>query len=208
MFAPMVFYYTYLMTGSKPRLTHPLFIISSVFMLMVVGFAIEFGLMNNGAQEIYIQGIMYEPYPYQMEIANTLFILMQLVYFSFAGVRVFRYRKHLHNTYSNQTKTKIEFTIKFISLIWILNLLSIIGYATFETITVEYILLPLVLVFIYSFIFYYAFKNNTIFSKLDYEKFEAYQQILKEKPIYVSTDNYKSDRTHLILKKNRKSHPR
>ena len=199
-FAPLVFYYVYLMTGIKVKMTHPLFLITALFILITFGFAVEFSLMTDKDQTIYLNGLMQEPYPYQMEIVNSLFILMQLVYFTFAAIRVFKYKRQLQNTYSNSTKTKIKFTVQFITLIWILNFLSIISYIIFESTTVEYIVLPLVLIFIYSFIFYFAFKHHTVFSKADFEKFEDYQKILKEKPIYInSTENV--DNAHFVLKK-------
>lgn len=170
-FAPLVHMYMNLMMGKKINLKHPLYIVTYIFMLMVIGFAIEFSFMSNQEQLIYLNGILKEPYPLQMDITNGFFIIMQQIYFTVAAVQLYKYRKKLPNVFSNYDKTLIAYITRFIILIWILNIITIVLYATLPTTQVEYIYLPLVLTIIYFFILYYSFHYQSIFTHQSYIKF-------------------------------------
>jgi len=171
LFAPLVYIYICLFTGSKIKRTNPLFIITACCLLLTVYFCIEFSLMNSATQLAYLNGILNEPYPDQMVITNSLFILMQQVYFTAAALKVYQYKKTINQTLSNFDKTRWQYIYRFISIIWSLNLITIGLYATLPMVQVEYIYLPLVLTAIYFYILACSFNQNSIFTQNDFKEF-------------------------------------
>jgi len=170
-FAPLVHMYVTLLIGKTINFKHPLYIVTGFLMLMTIYFAVEFAWMPALKQQDYLNGVLHEPYPLQMIIINSIFILMQQIYFTASAIQVYKYRRALPDIFSNYDKTKVSYVTKFISLIWILNLITIGLYITMPTTQVEYVYLPLVLTVIYFFILYYGFHYHSIFTNQSYESF-------------------------------------
>lgn len=177
-FGPLVLAYCYLLTGKRILFLNPFFILTGLASLLSIYFYIEFKLMLPQDQHHYLDGILNEPYPEQMNIINGLFMLLQLIYFSLSAIHIYKFNKKQKDFFSSETTTQIKFLKRFISLIWSLNFITIFAYFFLETVTVEYILLPLVLVFIYSFVLYYAFKHNSIFTVSSYKVFQYNHEAL------------------------------
>ncbi len=172
LFAPLVYMYAGLMTGQPFILRKPLYLLTLVHLLATAFFTFEFAfLMTGPAQQAYLEGILNGPYPEQMNIVNGIFILSQQIYFTVAAIKIFQYKKRLTNTLSSFEKTRLVYITRFISLIWLLNLIALITYATLPTIMVEYIVLPAVLTVICFFILYFSFHHNSIFTPKTYRVF-------------------------------------
>ncbi len=171
LFAPLVYFYVCLFTGNRVSRRYPLFYVSAFCMVLVVYFAAECALMSDNERRAYLDGILNEPYPDQMVLANGLFIVMQQIYFTVAAFKVFRYKKNIEELLSNFEKTRWQYIYRFIVIIWILNLITIALYLTLPMVQVEYIYLPLVLTAIYFYILAYSFNQNSVFSQSGYEEF-------------------------------------
>lgn len=171
LFAPLVYSYVCLFTGSRIKFKNPLFIITAFCMLLVVYFGVEFSLLAAPRQSEYLNGILNEPYPDQMVLANGLFIVMQQIYFTVGAIKTYRYKKRINQLLSNFEKTRWQYIYRFIVIIWILNLVTITLYLSLPMIQVEYIYLPLVLTAIYFYILVYSFNQNSVFSKSDFKEF-------------------------------------
>ncbi|WP_316810450.1 AraC family transcriptional regulator [Pedobacter heparinus] len=171
LFAPLVYAYVCLFTGSKINLKNPLFLCTGVCMLLGVYFTIEFSLLPAAGQAKYLSGILNEPYPDQMVLANGLFIVMQQVYFTVAAIKAYQYKKGINQLLSNFEKTRWQYIYRFIVIIWILNFITITLYLCLPMVQVEYIYLPLVLTAIYFYILVYSFNQNSVFSKNDFKEF-------------------------------------
>jgi AraC-like DNA-binding protein len=171
-FAPLVHMYVTVMTGRRINNRHPLYIITALGMITSLLFGVEFAFaMSPGEKETYLNGVINGPYPDHMVIVNSVFILLQQVYFTVAAIQVYRYRRQLANTVSSYETTKVEYVTIFISLIWTLNIITIGSYITLPATIVEYIVLPLVLTIICLFILYYGYRHNSIFNEISYKYF-------------------------------------
>jgi len=171
LFAPLVYIYVCMFTGNKVSIRNPLFLITALCISMVLYFAVEFAFMPRAEQLVYLNGVLNEPYPDQMALANGLFIIMQQVYFTVAAYKTYRYKKDINQLLSNFDKTRWEYIYRFIVIIWVLNLITITLYISLPMVQVEYIYLPLVLTAIYFYILTYSFNQNSVFTKSDYEEF-------------------------------------
>ena len=171
--APLVRMYVHLLIGRRINYKHPLYIISALGMIMVVFFAAEFILMPIEAQHTYLQGIIKEPYPWQMDLTNALFILLQQIYITLAAIDVYRYRKSLSDKYSNFEQTRVKFATIFIALIWLVTVVAIVSYSTLPMTQVEYVVLPLAVTIIYFFTLFFSFHHNSVFTHQSYAQFVA-----------------------------------
>jgi len=173
LFAPLVYTYVNLFINRRVKFKDPLLMITTCLIIMVIYFATDFYFLGNAEKTDYLRGILQEPYPQEMVITNSIFILMQQIYFTVSAIRVYRYKKAIHQNLSNFDKIRWTYIYRFIVIIWIINLVTIILYATLPMIQVEYIILPLALTAIYFYILIYSFNQNSVFSKRD---FEVYQE--------------------------------
>lgn len=188
LFAPLVYTYVCLFTGSRISLKNPLFLCTGMCMLLVVYFCVEFSLLPVTQQSKYLGGILNEPYPDQMVLANGLFIVMQQVYFTVAAIKAYRYKKGINQLLSNFEKTRWQYIYRFIVIIWLLNLITITLYLSLPMVQVEYIYLPLVLTAIYFYILVYSFNQNSIFSKNDFKEFLVENSFSSQADVLQATD--------------------
>lgn len=113
-----------------------------------------------------------------MNITNSIFIVLQQIYFTVAAIKVYQYRKKFEANFSDFGKTRIVYAQTFILLIWIFNLITISLYATLPMTIVEYVILPLVLTGIYFFILYYTFHHHSVFTEQSYKELIASSYIM------------------------------
>jgi AraC-like DNA-binding protein len=170
-FAPLVFSYSRLLTIQTVQVKHPLFILSIFAMLMNLGFGAEYFFMTKQEQQLYLEGLTQEPYTWQQALVNAVFIVLQQIYFTITSIDIYKYHIRISNRLSDFGKTKFAYIKRFMILIWLLNLITLILYGTLPMHLVEYYILPLVLLTINFFILYYAFHYNALFTPQSYEQF-------------------------------------
>jgi AraC-like DNA-binding protein len=169
LFAPLVLYYILLLTGKKGYYQKVLYLISGLLFIFNIYLGIDFSLLDKTDQNTYMNAVLNGPYPTAVEIYSLLFFLLQLAYFTFGAKEVFQYRKKAKHVVSDLEMTKYYFLKRFIVLLWTLTFVTIVLYATINTIYVEYIFLPLVISAIYVFILYFAFHYHAIFTAENFE---------------------------------------
>ncbi|MCO6497866.1 MAG: helix-turn-helix transcriptional regulator [Chitinophagaceae bacterium] len=165
LFAPLSYYYVLLMTKTtESKSFRWLKSISALIILYGIYMAISFAMMDSAAQQTYMTSVLEGPYPDDMVAYSAVLFSHQLLYFSFNAIQVFRYRKKMMQQVSDLPSVKADYLIRYVILLWVLTLITVILYITIDTTIVEYIFLPLVLVTIFLFILYYAFNENAVFS--------------------------------------------
>lgn len=169
-FAPLVYYYILLLIGAKIRYQKILFLISGLLVCFNIYLAIEFALKSKLEQNAYMDSILNGPYPEAIELYSLAFFVLQLVYFSLGAWAIVQYGRNLKNTVSDLEHTKIKYLKQFITLFWVLTFVTILLYASIETVKVEYFVLPLVISCIYVFVLYYAFHANAVFTQQSFKE--------------------------------------
>ncbi len=169
LFAPLVYYYITLLTGTKITYQKILFGLTLLLLCFDIYMAADFFLKPAAAQTAYIASIIKGPYPPQMEIYSLLFFILQLIYFSICAKEVYQYTKDIKEVDSDLAATKSVFLTRFITIFWVLTFITIGLYIFIDTLTVEYIALPIVISTIYLFILYYAFHYNAVFTEASYQ---------------------------------------
>ncbi|MCR6642513.1 MAG: helix-turn-helix transcriptional regulator [Sporocytophaga sp.] len=192
-FAPLTYIYIKIMTGKKAERFDFIYFFTIALMAYGVYCAIHFSTLSDVDQAAYLEGILHEPYPLEMQILTFGFIILQQIYFTLSTILVFRYRKNILNAYSNDEQSKVKFIVIFICLIWILNLISLTLYLILPMVYVEYYCLPIVLNIIYVCILYYSYHYNSIFTNKSYQEFKIESSNVtelsdevseKEEPVY------------------------
>ena len=171
LFGPVTYYYINSLTEHQTNFTDKiLFAFSILIVVLIIYVGISFYLLNDIAQFEYLQGLKHGPYPKNMEYCSLAMFVHQLVYLTFNLVEVRRYRLKMMQQTSNLSNVKVSYLYRFTILLWILTFITVVLYIVVEeTIYVEYINLPVVVVVIFLFILYYAFHEHTVFTFEEYE---------------------------------------
>ncbi len=143
--------------------------------------------MTDERKKLYLDGLTSHNYPWQMNFINSVFVIMQFVYFFVSILNIIKYKKKVKNYYSDVEKLHINYIEHFIYLVFWLNFILILCYLFLATPLVEYYIIPSLINIFYIYIVYKAFKNSVVFSKAEFEK-----HIKNIKPVYESK-SLKSD---------------
>ncbi len=172
--APIIFYYLNLLSGKKTRLLHPLFLLSFMLLCYVFYLGVNFSFQSVDFKRFYVGNLREGKYPFEMKFFYWLFILLQHTYFTISWLRVYKFKKVIKDVFSTRSRTKNNFAFKFISLIWILDMLLVFTYLIVPIYQVQYIVIPSKTIVAFSFILYFILEQNVIFNG------ESYQEYLKD----------------------------
>ena len=172
LFGPVTYYYINSLTAHKTNTTDKvLFGFSALIVLAIVYVGVNFYLLDGQARFEYLEGLKHGPYPNDMEYCSLAMFIHQLVYLTFNLIEVRRYRLKMEQQTSDLSRVKVGYLYRFTLLLWLLTFITVALYIIVEeTIYVEYINLPVVVVIIFLFILYYAFNENTVFTFKEYEQ--------------------------------------
>lgn len=170
-FGPVTYYYINSLTAHKTTTTDKvLFAFSTLIIIAIIYVGVSFYLLDGTAQFEYLEGLKHGPYPKDVEYCSTAIFIHQLVYLTFNLVEVRGYRLKMERQTANLSKVKVVYLYRFTILLWLLTLITVALYIIVdETIYVEYVNLPVVVVIIFLFILYYAFHEHTVFTLKQYE---------------------------------------
>jgi len=169
--APIIFYYLNLLSGKKTKLLHPLFLVSFLLFIYILYLGVDFSLQPFEFQKLYLKKLKCVEYPFEMKVFNWLFILLQHIYFTISWFRVYKFKKAIKDVFSTRSRTKNNFAFKFISLIWVLDMVLLFSYLILPIYKVQYVVIPGKTIIAFSFILYFVLEQNVIFNK---ESYEAY----------------------------------
>lgn len=171
LFAPLTFYYIMAMTGlNKPKSYPILLLFSAVIIVFGISISSNFYFLTPNEQLYYLHRVKSGPYPDDMELYSLLFFSHQLLYFSINVLQVRRFRVNSMQHLSSLHTSKVSYLYHFVILLWVLTFAAVFLYATIDTIYVEYVYLPLVLIVIFLFIVYHAFNHNAVFTESEFAK--------------------------------------
>lgn len=205
LFAPFAYYYIILMTGRPmPKSFRWLKFVSVLIILSGIIIVMRFIMLDAHSQEEYLTGVINGPYPDDMLLYSNVLFIHQLLYLTSCFLHVRKYRKEMMDQVSDLTATKVSYLYGFVVLLWILTLTTVTAYLTIDTIIVEYIVLPVVLLVIFVFILYYAFSENAVFSTSEYKeflvKFKAYEENNGVNESISSSENHTSVENNQIFR--------
>lgn len=199
LFPICIYYYIHLLLGDKKKFNPFLLAGSVVCVLYSIGLWINFSGLSPEDQNAYLIHLNTSEYPLSMAVYNYLFYAWQMVYFILLFKEVKDYRQRIENNLSDSNLVKVRFVCQFINLLLILNLSLVILYVLFPTPVVDYGLLPVISIFIYSFIIFFSIKNNVILTKDAYirlnrinEKLVAQSTAMEQDLHYPNEDQLES----------------
>ena len=172
LFGPLVYCYIRILCNKKINFKSILFVITVLIIVADIAITVNFFSMGITDRTNYLKSIIEGSYPEDMELYNMVLFIHQLVYLSASAMLLANLKKNALQSVSSFKGTGIRYMARFINLCWILTLITVVLYLSpLNTIYVEYIFLPLVLLIIFYFILYYGFHHNFIFSKSSYQEF-------------------------------------
>lgn len=170
-FGPLVFAYTALFTGSRLKLTHPLWLASFVLFIFGGSLPVSYILLPVGQRSAFALSLLHDPLPWQMTVINIIGMLLIWVSVVVSAIKIRRYKLRLMATLSSMEKTRLSFISRFVTLIALLTLASTVLYLILPEYLVEYLYLPCLITLIYFFILFYTFRDHAIFTTETYGQF-------------------------------------
>ncbi len=188
LYAPAISIYVFALLGKPMRKLIPVFVASFVIGLMPVYFWFEFSQWAAPLKISFFSGLIHGPYPSEVTTYSLVFYSFQQVVFIFLFATILKIKRKAKGYYSDFDVSKLNYLHHLMLMLVMLNFLIVLLYSIFDILFVEYVLLPLIVTAIYTFIVFYAFKNNAIFTSEQYrihlkttDAFELFSQQKKVK---------------------------
>lgn len=163
LFAPTTYCYIKLLCGEKIRWKSPLFYTTIVLVLAVMILSFHSLLLADAEKKKLVEEFRDGVFPLEFIVLNTVFFITQLLYFTLSSIDVYRLKKTLKSTLNEVEKTRVRYADMFIKLVWVLNIILLVGYIFLSVEVVEYIASPILFMFFYLFVVYFGMKYNVIF---------------------------------------------
>ncbi len=168
LFAPLFYFYVQLLLNRSYKERIWLYVISFVTFLIPLIMGLNFALSPEEARQVYISNLTQENYPQSMIWYGMFMFLLQLIYASFCVYDIRKAKKLASNTFTDTDKIKVKYLEFFILIIWVFTALVVLLYELLPANYVEYIILPIIILIINIFLFYYAFNFNVVFTENSY----------------------------------------
>lgn len=180
LFAPLFYVYIQLFLNKPIFKRKWLYILTGITFLIPIYLAVDFYFYSPAIKQDYIFNLTQENYPESMVMYGVVMFILQLIYATICVVDIYKSKKTALKTISNTEKIKIKFLEILIFIIWIFTALVVVLYEVLPANYVEYVILPLVLLVINTFIFYYAFNFNVVFSESSFSNLKENMNEMNE----------------------------
>lgn len=186
-FTPLVSSYVYLLLGYNLKRLKYVYLICAIIGLIPLYILVQYLNWSDSEKELFFKSLVEGPYPENITLYSTVFYLAQQAIFIFLFFQVKKAIQYFSQRVSNLGTIKLIYLSNFTKLLIVLNLVIVVFYVFFDILFMEYTLLPIIISIIYSFIIYYAFKNNGIFTDVNYKN---HLQLIKENTISIDETSH------------------
>lgn len=181
-FTPLISSYVYLLLGYSLKKLKYVYLLCAVIGLIPLYILLQYLSYSENLKESFFYNLVEGPYPKSITFYSTIFYLIQQAIFIFLFIKVKNAIHFFSQRVSNLGTIKLIYLSNFTKLLIGLNLVIVVFYIFFDILFMEYTFLPVIISIIYSFIIYYAFKNNAIFTDVNYKN---HLQLIKENTITI-----------------------
>ncbi len=169
LYTPSVSTYVYALLGKSLKKLLPIYIVAGLIGVIPIYLGVQFMGWTVSEQQLFFEKLIKGPYPISVTIYSIIFYSFQQIIFIYLLVVVLKAKHKALGYHSNLDKTKHHYLQNFMTLLVVFNFLIVVLYLVFDILFVEYTLLPLIIGTIYTYIVYYAFKSNTVYTKEGYK---------------------------------------
>ncbi|MFC2109175.1 helix-turn-helix domain-containing protein [Bacteroidota bacterium] len=204
---PIIYCYLSLLSGKKIKILNYFFVATFLGLVYVFYLALQFLLLSPEGKLSYIEQLNSLNYPKGMYLFSWLYVGLQQVYFTVSWIRINKFSESIKNIFSTRSRTRNVFAYKFITLIFILDVLLIVAMLMIPMYQIQFVVFPIKIVIAFSIIIYYMFDQNPIFDNKSYLEYRTDIELLKKANLDGFTDfdneqiNPESIRNILIEKK-------
>ncbi len=202
--APIIYYYINLISGNKIQIWNPLFLLSAFLLLYVLFQGYSYLTFSEVAKEKYIVDLQSESsFPEQMFHFYCSRDALQQLYFSVLWIQVVRIRTVLKNVFSTRSRTRNDFAVKFISFVWVLNLVFTILLFVLPTNQIQFLLFPSKAMIAFSILLFFTLEQKALFDKQGYQSYLNDMKLLKKvacSPEVVENHDLSVEKINRVLK--------
>jgi AraC-like DNA-binding protein len=179
--APVIYYYINLISGKKITILNPLFLLSLFVLLYVLFQGYSYLSLPKVAKQKYMADLQSEmSFPEQMFLFYCWRVGLQQLYFSFLWIQVFKVRKVLKNVFSTRSRTRNDFAFKFVSFVWVLNLVYMILLFVLPTSQIQFLVFPSKAMIAFSILLFFTLEQKALFDKKSYQSYLTDMKLLKK----------------------------
>jgi AraC-like DNA-binding protein len=179
--APVIYYYINLISGKKISILNPLFVLSFLVLLHVLFQGYSYLGFSEAAKQKYIADLQSETnFPEQMFLFYCWRVALQQLYFSVLWIQVLKVKKVLKNVFSTRSRTRNDFAFKFVSFVWVLNLVFMILLFVLPTNQIQFLLFPSKAMIAFSILLFFTLEQKALFDKQSYQSYLTDMKLLKK----------------------------
>jgi AraC-like DNA-binding protein len=151
---------------------NPILTFLSVLLLSGI-FYITINFYASGAvsQHKYLYALVSNNYPKDILAYTTFYYLVLLIYLLVLTWQIFSYKRDVDYSVSNYDSAHIKYISLFVLLLVVLNISMTVFYLTLPVFYVEYLILPIAVMMMYLFVFYFSFHYGAIFTRYGFKRF-------------------------------------
>lgn len=168
-YTPLASIYVYSILGVSFKKIYYVFIVSTLIGIIPVYLLFEFFKFSFQGKMDFFTGLVKGPYPLSVTSYSIVFYSFQQLVFVLMLLKVRRVKREFVDEISVQDHAKLGYIYKLVGILVVLNFFIVLLYLVFDILLVEYLLLPIIITIIYSFIVINAFKNNVVFTGSNYQ---------------------------------------
>lgn len=168
-YTPLAAIYVYSILGLPLKKLDYVFIISAFIGIIPIYLYVSYLGFTPFQQADFFSALINNPYPLSVTIYSIVFYSFQQLVFILLLLKVNKVKRLYVNEISVQDNAKLVYLSKLTSIFVVLIFFIILLYLVFDILIVEYLLLPIIITIIYSFIVINAFKNNVVFTSEHYK---------------------------------------
>lgn len=177
----IVKYVNLLLFDEKKRIPFILYLGSFILFIYLSVITYSFSNLTFTEKHNYLTNLSSNTkYPLDALIYTSIFYILQMIYFTYAALRVYRFNKNIDDTVANSDSLQIKYIEKFVAIFWFLNFVLVILYLTLPMNWVDYICLPVVVNVLYFFLLYSGYNHHALYTKSDYSNLKKNNSLIKE----------------------------
>lgn len=170
-FAPSVYTYATFLLKEKVKFFNYVYLVSLFIGCIPIYLYYDFCSKGVVEKQMFFEQLIQGPYPTNVTFYSIVFYSFQEIVFVWLLLRAIKIKRKTKDLYADYGNSKLNYVINFLRLLVVSNLFIVVLYLVFDILFVEYILLPIIISAIYSFIIYNAFKQSALLNEKEFQEY-------------------------------------
>jgi AraC-like DNA-binding protein len=170
-FQILVYMYVQLFLGKKIKLNTILTILSVLLLSGIIYITVNFYASGTDVRQEYMYSLLSNSYPPDMFVYTSSYYIVLMIYLIVLVNQVFSYKRAVVHSLSNYDMVHLSYITRFVLMLFALNFIMVAFYLLLPMYYVDYLILPIAVMMVYLFIFYFSFHYSAVFTRYGFNRF-------------------------------------